>query len=414
MHSEDTAEKTPALNYTELDRIQKNQRLLELAFVFSKLGMIAFGGPAAHIAMIDDEVVKQRQWMSRERLLDLLGITNLIPGPNSTELAIHIGLERGGFLGLLIAGSCFILPAMLIVWALAVVYTQYQSVPEMGWLLYGIKPAIAAIVLQALWKLGKSAIKNAQTLSVSVAVLVLFYLGVNEIGLLLLAGITITLVNNWRLQTNNDRPSLLMLPLYGSLITSFASQGTRAIATVTNIANTSLLTWGQVFLIFLKIGSVLYGSGYVLLAFLQKELVERSQWLTSQQLLDAIAIGQFTPGPIFTTATFIGYLLAGNLGAIAATIGIFLPAFVIVAIVSPWVEKLRRSRWTSGFLDGVNAASLGLMAVVTWKLTHTALVDWLTLVIAVVSGIAILRWQVNSAWLVLAGGLIGFVASMLK
>lgn len=391
-----------SIPYSELAPEAKQRLLKELAIVFLKLGTIAFGGPAAHIAMMDDEVVKRRQWISREKLLDLLGVTNLIPGPNSTELAIHIGYERAGWTGLGIAGACFILPAMLIVWALAAVYVRYQTVPQLAWLLYGIKPVIIAIVIQALWKLGRKAIKDLPTAIAAAVVVALFFWRVNEILLLFLAGLGVTLVKNWR--QGDSSLSAFLLPIPGGL----AQVG---LAQVGTAAATSA-SWLNVFLFFLKIGSVLYGGGYVLLAFLQRDLVERNQWLTSQQLLDAVAIGQFTPGPLFTTATFIGYLLAGNAGAIAGTIGIFLPAFLLVGLINPWIPKLRRSRWTGGFLDGVNAASLGLMAVVTWELGMAAIVDWLTLILAIVSLVIVFRFKVNSAWLVLAGGIVGFVAKL--
>ena len=387
--------------YAELSPLQQKQRLKELALVFLKLGTIAFGGPAAHVAMMDDEVVKRRQWLSREHLLDLLGMTNLIPGPNSTELAIHIGYERAGWRGLIIAGSCFILPAMLIVWALAAVYARYQALPELGWLLYGIKPVIIAIVAQALWQLGLKAAKDIPTIVAGVAVIVAFFLSVDELLLLLLAGLGVMLVKNlWR--PRSGTAGAMLLPITGVLTHVGSSPAVAAPA-----------TWLNVFLFFLKIGSVLYGSGYVLLAFLQRELVERNQWLTPQQLLDAVAIGQFTPGPVFTTATFIGYLLAGNAGALAGTIGIFLPAFVLVGVTNPWVPSLRQSPWVSSALDGVNAASLALMAAVTYTLGRAALVDLLTVVLAVLSAIVVFRFKVNSAWLVLAGGVVGLVAQLI-
>lgn len=392
-----------SVQYHDLEPQAQRQRLRELALVFTKLGTIAFGGPAAHIAMMDDEVVKRRQWLSHEKLLDLIGVTNLIPGPNSTELAIHIGYERAGWRGLLIAGSCFILPAMLMVWALAAVYVQYQTVPEVGWLLYGIKPVMIAIVAQALWKLGKSALKDRPTIVAGAAVIVLFFLDVNEILLLLLAGLGVMLYKNRQHRNGSGTTTAFWLPVPGLLAQAGSSPSL-----------TEITPWLNVFLFFLKIGSVLYGSGYVLLAFLQQDLVERAQWLTSQQLLDAVAIGQFTPGPVFTTATFIGYLLAGNPGAIAGTIGIFLPAFVLVGVINPWVSRLRQSLWAAGFLDGVNAASLGLMAVVTWELGRAALVDWLTVVVAILSAIVFLRFNVNSAWLVAGGGLVGVLAQMVR
>lgn len=366
--------------------------------MFFKLGTIAFGGPAAHIAMMDDEVVKRRQWFDREKLLDLIGVTNLLPGPNSTELAIHIGYERAGWKGLFVAGSCFILPAMVMVWILAAVYDQYRMLPEVGWLLYGIKPVIVAIILQALWKLSQKAIKNVPTGLAATGVIVGYYFGMNEILLLLLAGLAVMVIDNLR---SGRQAAAWLLPFSG-LVTQAGSTASTAVGIAPS--------WIQVFLFFLKIGSVLYGSGYVLLAFLQRDLVERYQWLTSQELLDAIAIGQFTPGPVFTTATFVGYLVGGNGGAIAATVGIFLPAFLLVGIVNPWVPFLRRSRWLGAFLNGVNAASLGLMAAVTFTLGREAIGDWLAVGLAVLSAIAVFRFKVNSAWIVLAGGLVGFIS----
>ncbi len=381
--------------YSSLPPDQQRYRLVELMSVFSRLGMVAFGGPAAHVAMIDDEVVKRRQWMSREQLLDLIGVTNLLPGPNSTELAIHIGYERAQWRGLFVAGGSFILPAMVLVWLLAALYVRYQAVPQVGWLLYGIKPVIIAVVLQALWKLGKKAAKDLPTTVVGFIAIALYFTGINEILLLLLAGLAVMLVKNWQ-NRNNIGVGAFLLPISGSL----AQVGGPA-ATAVSVG------WAGVFLFFLKVGCVLYGSGYVLLAFLQRDLVEQQQWLTSQQLLDAIAIGQITPGPVFTTATFVGYLLAGNGGAIAGTIGIFLPAFLLVGLVNPWVPKIRRSPWASGFLDGVNAGSLGLMAGVTYTLGQTALVDGVTIGLAVLSAILVFRFKINSAWLVVAGGAVG-------
>ncbi|MBD2344484.1 chromate efflux transporter [Anabaena subtropica] len=399
--ADDIHKEPETLSYNALTSSQQQQRLKELALVFLRLGAIAFGGPAAHIAMMDNEVVNRRQWMSRQKLLDLLGITNLIPGPNSTELAIHIGYERGGWRGLLVAGSCFIVPAMLIVWILAAIYVRYQTVPQVEWLLYGIKPVIIAIVLQALWNLGKKAAKDIPTSIAGVLAIAAYFAGLNEILLLILLGIAVMVVKNW--QNRGKISGAFLLPFSGFL----AQIGTTT-AVVTSVS------WVNVFLFFLKIGCVLYGSGYVLLAFLQRDLVERNQWLTSQQLLDAVAIGQLTPGPVFTTATFIGYLLAGNAGAIAATAGIFLPSFVLVWMVNPWVTKLRQSPWASGLLDGVNAASLGLMAGVTYTLGQAALIDWLTIIMAIVSAIAVFRFKINSAWLVLAGGAIGFASHILN
>jgi chromate transporter len=380
------------LSYDLLTLQQQRQRLIELARVFFRLGLTAFGGPAAHIALIDHEVVERRQWMSRTQLLDLLGITNLIPGPNSSELAIHIGYERGGWRGLWIAGGCFILPAMLMVWGLAALYQRYQTVPQMEWLLYGIKPVIIAIVVQALVKLGQKAIKDQWTLCATLLAIAGYLGHWPELLVLLLLGLLVMAIKRGLSQSSGI--GFWLWPLPGLL-------------TPTSNPALNSVSWLGVFFFFLKIGSILYGSGYVLLAFLQRELVEQHHWLTSQQLLDAVAIGQITPGPVFTTATFVGYLLAGNAGAIAGTVGIFLPAFAFVWLVHPWVAKLRQSLWVSGFLDGINSASLGLMAGVTYTLAQETLQDSLTLGLAIISSIILFLFPINTAWLVLGGGLVG-------
>ncbi len=374
--------------------------LRSLAWVFAKLGATAFGGPAAHIALMNDEVAKRRNWLTQQKFLDILGINNLIPGPNSTEMAIHIGLEQRGWQGLLVAGLSFILPATFMVWGLAIIYSHYQTRVEIGWLMYGIKPVIIAIILQAIWRLRLAALKNLPTILTSLVVIALSVVGWNEIILLLSSGLIVMLVNNWQRWRHRDLSGLLLLPSSQVLVFATAKVGVVA----------EPVTWISLFWVFLKIGSVLYGSGYVLFAFLQSDLVERYHWLTSQQLLDAIAIGQFTPGPVSTTATFIGYLLGGNLGAIAATVGIFLPAFIAVAAVKPLVTWLRDSAWAASFLDGVNAASLALMAFVTWELGTASIIDWLTGSLALVSFIIVTRWQkINSVWLILAGGTVGLL-----
>lgn len=370
----------------------------EVAALFLKLGAISFGGPAAHIALMRDEVVTRRNWVTDQQFLDLLGATNLIPGPNSTEMAIHLGFARAGWRGLVVAGSLFILPAMLIVMCLAWLYVQYGSTPEAGWLLYGIKPVIIAVVVQALWGLLKTAVKGPAHAVVGLCVLGLYLLGFNEILLLFGGGLLVVLLENgtrvWR-----SRSPVAFVPLFG--MAPVLAQA------ATGLASFNLLA---LFLTFLKIGAVLYGSGYVLLAFLRNDLVERLGWLTNQQLLDAVAIGQLTPGPFFTTATFIGYALGGVPGALVATLGIFLPSFVFVALSGPFVRRLRRSRWTASLLDGVNVAALGLMSAVTWELGSSALVDAPTALVALVAGIALVRFRVNSAWLVLAGGGMGLIA----
>ncbi|HEY1371065.1 MAG TPA: chromate efflux transporter [Candidatus Binatia bacterium] len=371
-------------------------RLRELAALFVKLGTIAFGGPAAHIAMMEEEVVRRRRWLDHQRFIDLLGATNLIPGPNSTEMAIHIGLLRAGWRGLVVAGTCFIVPAMLIVWALAALYVKYGALPQASWLLYGVKPVIIAIVAQALWGLGKAAIKSASTALAAALVIALTFFGANEILLLFAAGFAVMIVENLR---RGWRPPQ-------NALWAFAA-GAPWLAAYEAAAPAQPVTLTALTLFFLKIGSVLFGSGYVLLAFLRADLVERWRWLTDRQLLDAIAIGQFTPGPVFTTATFVGYIVAGTPGALLATLGIFLPAFVFVALSSPLIPRLRRSPWAAGFLDGVNAASLGLMAAVTWQLGKAAIVDGLTIVLAVLAAALVFSSKINSAWLVLAGAIAG-------
>jgi chromate transporter len=377
----------------------RSQRAGEVARLFLRLGFTAFGGPAAHIAMMRDEVVRRRQWLSDQHFLDLLGATNLIPGPNSTEMAIHIGFVRAGWLGLLLGGACFILPAMLIVMALAWLYVTYRTLPQLDWILYGIKPVIIAIIAQALWNLGRHAIKGPLTAFAGGLVLILYFLGVGEIPLLLIGGLGVMLIQNIRrLRTvRMTRTPLLLLGLNASW------------AAVAG-APFSLTT---LFLTFLKVGAVLYGSGYVLLAFLRTDFVLQLKWLTDQQLLDAIAIGQFTPGPVFTTATFIGYLLGNVPGAILATIGIFLPSFIFVAISNPIIPRMRQSPWAGALLDGVNVTSLGLMAAVTLQLGRAALVDPLTIALAIVAMFLLLRFKINSTWLVVGGGLIGLLASAL-
>jgi chromate transporter len=370
-----------------------------LALLFLRLGATAFGGPAAHIAMMEDEVVRRRKWLTSEEFLDLLGATNLIPGPNSTEMAIHVGRRRGGWPGLLVAGACFILPAALIVLALAWCYLRYKSLPETEALLYGVKPVIIAIVLQALWGLARSAVKNRFLGAVGAAAAVASFLGVNEIALLLAAGALVALVRRSPRARGGPAAALLTAP-------AAPVMGAAAGA----VASFSL---GLLFLTFLKIGAVLFGSGYVLLAFLRADFVHRLHWMTEGQLLDAVAVGQVTPGPVFTTATFIGYMLGGLPGAVLATVGIFLPAFVLVAASGPLVPRLRGSTTASGFLDGVNVASLALMAVVTWHLGRAAIVNVSTLGLMLVSAVLLLRYRVNSVWLVLGGAAAGLLARML-
>ncbi len=379
-------------------------RLAEVARLFLKLGIIGFGGPAAHVALMEDEVVRRRRWLPRERFLDLLGATNLIPGPNSTEMAIHLGFLRAGWPGLLVGGACFIAPATLIVLALAGLYGRYGALPEAGSLLYGVKPVMIVIVAQALVALARRAAGTPLTAAVALIVLALSVAGVNEIALLFGAALACALVRG---AGARGRPRLLGLGA-PSLI---ALAGPAVPATAGSAAGVSLIGLG---LTFLKVGSILFGSGYVLLAFLRPELVERTGWLSDAQLLDAIAVGQVTPGPVLTTATFIGYVLAGVPGALVATAGIFLPSFVLVAVTAPHVARLRRSPWSGGFLDGANAASIALLAVVGWQLGRAAIVDALTVALAVAAGVAVLTTRVNSAWLVAAGAVVGLLGAALR
>jgi chromate transporter len=369
--------------------------LKELALLFLRLGTTAFGGPAAHIAMMEDEVVRRRRWLARDEFVDLLGAVNLIPGPNSTELAIHIGHRCGGWPGLVVAGTCFILPAFLIVGTIAWAYSRFGQLPRVDALLYGVKAVIIAVVLQALWGLLRSVVKTPLAGAVGIAAVAASLLGVHELLVLLLAGLTVLLFRAGGRRLSSPRA---LLPLWPVL-----PMGAAATAMPFSLPG--------LFLFFLKVGSVLYGSGYVLLAFLRSDLVERYGWLTEAQLLDAVAVGQVTPGPVFTTATFIGYVLGGASGAVLATVGIFLPAFVFVALSGPLVPRIRRS-WAAGaFLDGVNVASLALMAVVTWQLGRAALVDVWTVGLAVVSAVLLIRYRVNSAWLVLGGGVVGLLVA---
>ena len=367
----------------------------EVARLALKLGFTAFGGPAAHIAMLHEEVVTRRKWLGEQRFLDLLGATNLIPGPNSTEMVIHVGFIRAGYPGLLAAGLGFILPAAAIVLALAWLYVQYGTTPTGEWLLYGIKPVIIAVVLQALWGLGRKALKGPLLAAAGVAVFVGYLAGLNELLLLFGVGLLVAVIRTGRRRWAGGRMAALVIPWL-------------AVAPPAGAASLS-----QLFLVFLKVGGLLYGSGYVLLAFLHNDLVINLGWLTDQQLLDAVAVGQFTPGPVFTTATFIGYVVAGWPGAVVATVGIFLPSFLFVAALSPLIPRMRRSAGLAALLDGVNAAALGLMAAVTWQLGRAALVDWLTVLLALLAAGLLLRFKINSAWLVLAGGLVGLAARLL-
>jgi len=369
--------------------------LAELALVFLKLGTIAFGGPAAHIAMMEDEFVRKRHWISEAEFLDRLAAASLIPGPSSTEVAIFIGQSKRGWTGLLVGGCCFIIPAAVLVTLIAAIYARYGSLPQVAGVLYGIKPAVIAIILQALWSLSRTAIKSRLLAAIGVVAVVLNSVGVAPLIVLAISGIAASAMA-W---VKKPRAvAVLALQSFGP--TRFL------LGTVAGVAAPASLV--RLFLPFLKIGAIVFGSGYVLLAFLRAEFIQNLHWLTEKQLIDAVAVGQFTPGPVFTTATFIGYLVSGIPGAILATVGIFLPGFVLVALSGPLLPRLRRSLLASAILDGVVVGSLALMAVVAWQLGRASVIDWITLGILVISTTLLIRFRINSAWLIAGAGLIGW------
>lgn len=382
------------------------RRLVELAVLFLRLGATAFGGPAAHIALMDDDVVRRRKWLSPEEFLDLLGATNLIPGPNSTEMAIHIGHKRAGWPGLIVAGTCFIVPAAAITLGLAWVYVRFGQIPRAAGVLYGIKPVMIAVVLQALWGLAPRAVKTKPLAALGVLATVAALAGAEELIVLVGSGLLATLLPRPPHQKAAVSESETKTP-------HFIGAGLSAVTTVGASAGAAGSS-SSLFLVFAKIGSVLFGSGYVLLAFLRADIVEGRHWMTEAQLLDAVAVGQLTPGPVFTTATFVGYVIQGLGGAAAATLGIFLPAFVFVALSGLLLPRLRKSKRAAAFLDGVNVASLALMAVVTVQLGRAALVDSVTVIVAAVSALLLVRWKVSSVWLVVGGAAVGMAASVLR
>lgn len=375
-------------------------RLKEVALLFLKLGTFSFGGPAVYIALMHHETVRRRRWIDEQRFLDLVGATNLIPGPNAAEMAIHLGLIRAGWSGLIASGALFILPGMAATLLVAWAYVTYGSIPEVGWVLYGVKPVVIGIVIEALWKLGRKGIKGPTTAVVGAGIAALYFLGVNELVLLFGGAAVVLLVNGGRryfkhgLAAIGPIPALFTLPL----ATLFAG--------AVPFSQTTL------FLGFLKIGSVLFGSGYVLLAFLRSEFVVRLGWLTNQQVLDAIVAGQITPGPVFSSATFVGYLLGGWPSALLATLGIFLPSFLFVGLLSRVLPFVRRSAWAATFLDGVNAASLGLMAGVTVQLGQTAIIDLFSIMLLLVTLFVVFRLKVNPIWLITGGGLLGAMSRL--
>ncbi len=367
---------------------QKN-KLSEIALLFFKLGCIAFGGPASHIAMMEDEVVQKRKWMTQEHFLDLVGATNLIPGPNSTEMTMHCGYERGGWKGLFTAGFCFIFPAVLITSIFAWMYQQFGKLPEVEPFIYGIKPAVISIILFAGFRLGKKAIKNNYLAVLGLLAGIASILGFNEFAILFIAGL------------------IGFLVYYGSKNINSIGNFFPLLLVPTN----EYLTMGsfKIFLSFFKIGAILYGSGYVLFAFLDTELVMNG-WLTRQQLIDAVAVGQITPGPVLSTATFIGWQMNGFSGALAATFGIFLPSFFFVLLLNPLIPKLQKSKLTRAILDAVNVAALALIVAVCYEMAKESLIDWRTIVIAILSLIVVFKFRkINSAFIVLGGALLGYL-----
>ena len=366
----------------------------EIALVFLKLGTIAFGGPAAHLAMMEEEFVRRRQWITRAEFLDRLATANLIPGPSSTAVAIFVGQLKRGWRGLIAAGCCFIIPAAVIVSVIAWAYVRFGSLPKAEGVLYAIKPAVVAIVIQALGKLGRTGVRTSLLAVIAVLAAGLNLLGVSPMLVLVFAGLVSAAAFGMK---NRLLGAGVGLPKVVASAMAMAAMGA---ALPVGLA--------RLFFSFLKVGSVVFGSGYVLLAFLQTEFVERLHWLTDKQLLDAVAVGQFTPGPLFTTATFIGYVVAGWTGAVVATVGIFLPGFVLVAVSGPLIPRLRRSAAVAAMLEGVVAGSLALMAVVAWQLAKASIVDRTSLVLFGVSLVALLRFRVNSAWVVAAAAVVGW------
>ncbi|WES98993.1 chromate efflux transporter [Chryseobacterium arthrosphaerae] len=372
--------------------MEKNRNLKEIAQLFLELGITAFGGPAAHIAMMQQEVVVKKKWISEQHFLDLLGATNLIPGPNSTEMAIHIGYDKGGWKGLIIAGLCFILPAVFITLIFAVLYHNYGQLPEIQPFIYGIKPAIIAVIIGAVYPLAKKSIKSLFLGLIGLAVLIASLLGTNEIYLMFGSGLLAYLLFSIKNSTFNTLQNLIPIACVKISQISFGDTN--------NI---------KLFLIFLKIGAILYGSGYVLFAFLDTELVQTGL-LTRKQLIDAIAVGQFTPGPVFSSVTFIGYQINGLYGAIVSTVAIFFPSFVFVAFLNPLVKKMRSSKGLSVFLDAVNVASVAIILSVCLVMGKESVVDWRTILIAIISGIIVFKFRkINTAFIVAGGALLGFV-----
>ena len=373
--------------------------LRQVVFLALKLGCTAFGGPAAHIAMLRDEAVVRRGWVTEARFLDLLGATNLIPGPNSTEMVMQVGRERAGWRGLWLAGVCFIVPAATITLGFAWLYARYGTTPDGAGLLRGVQPVIVAVVLQALWGLGQTAVRGPLTALLCVAVMSGYLIGINELVLLFGAGAVIAGGRWWQ----QDRSLGMFAAMPWMLLSAIG------LAPGDGGAGGEPYQLSRLFWLMLKIGATLYGSGYVIVAFLRNDFVGRTGWLTERQLLDAVAVGQVTPGPVFTTATFVGYLVGGLAGALAATVAIFLPAFVLVTAIEPLIDRLRRSVWLAAVLDGINLGALGLMAAVSLDLGRRVIVDAFTVGLTVVTLVLLVRFRINSVWLIVVGGVLGIL-----
>lgn len=369
-----------------------SSRLPELFRFFSRLGVIAFGGPAAHIALMEHEAVEQRGWLTREHFLDLVGACNLLPGPSSTQVAMALGYTRGGWPGLAVAGACFILPASLATLTLAWAYVHYGRLPAVQGVLYGAKAVMLAIIVQAIWRLGRTALRRWLPALLGALALAAALLGAPPFAVLLACGGILVLLAAGQQWSRSKVHGVASIPLALGTAATAPAAGLSAIA-----------------LVFLKLGVVVFGSGYVLLAFLQTDLVDRLHWLTSQQLLDAVTAGQITPGPVFATATFLGYLLHGYSGALVATLAIFLPSFILAGVVGALAGRMRKSPLAAAFLDGVNAAAIALMVMITLTLARSTLIDTFTWVAALVSAILLLRFKVNATWLLLGGAILGVV-----
>jgi chromate transporter len=383
--------------------INYSERLKDVALLFLRLGATSFGGPAAYIGLMHHEIVVRRKWIDDQRFLDIMGAVNLIPGPNATEVAAHIGLIRAGWLGLIMAGGLFIIPGTAAIMVVAWAYVKYGSLPQVGWVLYGVKPAVIAIIVVAIWSLARKGIKSPLLIIVGLGVLGLYLFGINEIALLLGGAVIFVLIQSGRRLIKQRTAALMLAP---ALLLKFPFVGLAA--------STVAFSQTTLFLTFLKMGATLFGSGYVLLAFLNSEFVVNLGWLTHAQVVDAIAVaGQITPGPVFNSAAFVGYLLGGWSSALLAALGIFLPSFILVGILSRFLPAMRKSWWAGSFLDGINAASLGLMAAVTIQLGRSVLIDPFTIILALVALFLLIKFKISSVWLVLGGGAMGIIYKLI-